>query len=64
MDNANSFEDEEISLQSPDVDLDSMADSVEESLKTADELANRLGEINKEMVEYMYHYAQAKASNK
>ena len=48
----------------PDVDLDEVQQSVTESLDTAKELTNRIAELNREMVDYMYQYANAKAGNK
>lgn len=38
--------------------------NVTESLDTARELTDRIAELNKEMVDYMYQYANAKAGNK
>ena len=64
MQNAQKLDDDDIRIKSPDLDLDDMAETVEETLKTTEDLAKRLGELNKEMMEYMYNYAQAKASNK
>ncbi len=64
MENAQKMDDDDMRVQSPDLDLDDMAETVEETLKTTEDLAKRLGELNKEMMEYMYNYAQAKASNK
>ncbi len=66
MDNTAKFEQENLGSNSPEMelDLDDVAESVEDSLKTAGDLAKRLGELNKEMTDYMYTYAQAKASNK
>ena len=64
MENASKFEEEDTAMVTPDLELDDMAEVVEETLKTTEDLSRRLGELNKEMVEYMYNYAQAKASNK
>ena len=65
MENAQKVDQEEDSnVQASEVDLDSMSDVVEDSLKTANELAMRLGELNREMIDYMYNYAQARASNR
>lgn len=64
MENSNRFEEEEAALQMPDIDMDDMAEAVEDSLQTAADLTKRLGDLNKEMVEYMYSYAQAKATSK
>ena len=64
MQNAQKLDDDDIRIKSPDLDLDDMAETVEETLKTTEDLTKRLGELNKEMMEYMYNYAQAKASNK
>ena len=51
-------------VRTPELDLDDMAETVDETLKTTEDLAYRLAALNKEMVEYMYNYAQAKTSNK
>ena len=64
MENSSRFEEEESTLRSPELDLDHVTDAVENSLKVAGELAQRLGDLNKEMVDYMYSYAQAKTSTK
>lgn len=64
MDNTNKFEEDETAIRTPDIDLDEMADTIETTLKTTEDLAERLGELNKDIVEYMYQWAQAKASNK
>ena len=64
MENTTKFDEDETAIKTPDLDLDEMAETVEETLKVAGGLAERLGELNKDMVEYMYQYAQAKASNK
>ena len=57
-------EEEALAAESPTLDLDDVHEGIDDSLKTAGDLAKRLGEINHEMVDYMYNYAQAKASNK
>ena len=48
----------------PDLDLEEVGDKIDDSLQTARDLSKRLGELNKEMVEYMANYAEKKASNK
>jgi hypothetical protein len=64
MDNTNKFDEDETAIKTPELDLDEMALTIEETLKTTESLADRLGELNKDIVEYMYQWAQAKASNK
>ena len=49
MENSNRFEEEEAALQVPEMDMDDMAEAVEESLQTAADLTKRLAELNKEM---------------
>lgn len=50
---------------SPEMDLDAMAQTVEETLETTEQLALRLGELNRDMMEYMRSVAQAtKAGSK
>jgi len=44
--------------------MDEVQQSVTESLETAKGLTERISELNKEMVDYMYQYANAKAGNK
>ena len=64
MDNANKFEEEETALRIPDLDLEEAQEVVEETLATAESLAKRLGEINKEMADYMYEWARQQANTK
>ena len=64
MENQAKFEEEETAIRSPELDLDEMSETVEETLKTTEGLAERLGELNKDIVDYMYQWAQNKASNK
>lgn len=63
-DTTHRWEEEELNPSTPDVDLDEVQQSVNESLDTARDLTNRISELNKEMVDYMYQYANAKAGNK
>lgn len=65
MENAHHIDDDDqAAIASPDIEMDDVAEAIDESLQKAKELAQRLAELNKEMVEHMYQYAQAKASNK
>ena len=65
MENSSKFEDDEtFNPPTPEMDLDEVSAAVEDSLNTAKELANRLGEVNQEMVEYLTNYANSKASVK
>ncbi|CAD5118519.1 DgyrCDS7212 [Dimorphilus gyrociliatus] len=64
MENAHHIDDDDqAAISSPDLEMDDVAEAIDESLQKAKELAQRLAELNKEMVEHMYQYAQAKASN-
>ena len=49
---------------SPDIDMEEVAISIEESLDTAEKLADRLGELNTEMCDWLTNYAINKASSK
>ena len=46
--------------KSPELDLDAMAETVQETLQTTEDLAKRLGELNKEMTDRVYNVAQTK----
>ncbi|XP_067942070.1 myosin-3-like [Watersipora subatra] len=63
-DTTHRLEEEDLNPPSPEVDLDEVQQSVTESLDTAKTLTARIAELNKEMVDYMYQYANAKAGNK
>ncbi|XP_041356071.1 uncharacterized protein LOC121373472 [Gigantopelta aegis] len=64
MENSKSIEDEDWFPKTPDLDLDDVQDSIEESLDTAYTLTRRLGELNREIVDYLATYAEKKASSK
>ncbi|XP_052059105.1 myosin heavy chain, striated muscle-like isoform X5 [Mytilus californianus] len=64
MENSKSYEEEDWFPKTPDLDLDDAAVKVDESLNKAEDLANRLGEINQEMVNWLSNYAINKASSK
>ena len=64
MANATKLDDDDLMSKSPEIDLEDMAETVEDTLKVTEDLTYRLSAINKEMMEYMYNYAQAKTSNK
>ncbi|KAJ8311753.1 hypothetical protein KUTeg_011108 [Tegillarca granosa] len=64
MDNSKSYEEEDWYPGTPDVDLDDVSQKIEDSLETAGELAQRLGQLNQEMVDWLSNYAITKASNK
>ncbi|XP_055955543.1 myosin-11 isoform X3 [Patella vulgata] len=57
------FDDDEM-LSTPDVDLDDVTYKIDETLDVAHGLANRLGEINQEIIDYLLRYAENKAKNK
>ena len=64
MDNAKSIEDEDLTPPTPEIDLDDCANKIEDSLQTAKDLTNKLGEINSDMVDWLTNYAINKASTK
>ena len=64
MENSKSYEEEDWFPKTPDMDLDDVAEKVEESLSKADDLANRLGDLNQEMISWLSNYAINKASSK
>ena len=64
MANATKLDEDDLVSKSPEIDLDDMAETVEETLKVTEDLTYRLAALNKEMMDYMYNYAQAKTSNK
>ncbi|XP_035829519.1 cingulin, partial [Aplysia californica] len=64
MENSKRIDEEDWFPTTPDIDLDEMSSTVEESLSHAHELTNRLSDLNKEMVDYMANLAERKASNK
>ena len=64
MENSKSFEEEDWFPKTPDLDLDDVHDSIEDSLETAHTLTRRLGELNREIVDYLAQYAEKKASSK
>ncbi|KAK6184644.1 hypothetical protein SNE40_007078 [Patella caerulea] len=57
------FDDDEMP-STPDVDLDDVTYKIDETLDVAHGLANRLGEINQEIIDYLLRYAENKAKNK
>ena len=64
MENASKIDDDDAQIKTPEIELDDMMDTIDDTLKRTEDLAQRLGDLNKEMVNYMYDYAQAKASTK
>ncbi|XP_063437059.1 golgin subfamily A member 4-like isoform X10 [Mytilus trossulus] len=64
MENSKSVEEEDWFPKTPDLDLDDAAENIDQSLNKAEDLANRLGEINQEMVNWLSNYAINKASSK
>lgn len=64
MENATKIDDDDAQVKTPDIELDDMMDTIDDTLKRTEDLATKLGDLNKEMVNYMYEYAQAKASTK
>ncbi|XP_048251262.1 myosin-9-like isoform X4 [Haliotis rufescens] len=64
MENSKSYEEEDWFPGTPDIDLEDVADKIDDSLKTANDLTKRLGELNKEIVDCLAAYAEKKATNK
>jgi hypothetical protein len=62
--NAKQEDEADVYATEPEIDLDEVSSSIEESLQYTEQLAHKLGAINTEIVEYLTNYAQAKASNK
>ena len=64
MENATKIDEDEAEIETPDIELEEMMGTIDETLKKTENLATKLGDLNKEMVSYMYEYAQTKAGNK
>ena len=66
-DNAAKFDEEEmvsVTSEREQFDLEEMSEAVENTLATCNSLAERLGEINHEMADYIDKVVSSKASNK
>ncbi|KAK3715909.1 hypothetical protein RRG08_043924 [Elysia crispata] len=64
MENTKLIDEEDWFPTTPDMDLEEISNSVEDSLAHAHALTNRLGELNREMVDYVAALAEKKASSK
>ncbi|XP_064645329.1 uncharacterized protein LOC135498802 isoform X1 [Lineus longissimus] len=64
VENTKDDEDVDVYATEQEIDLDEVSSSIEESLQYTEQLANKLGDINSDIVEYLTNYAHAKASNK
>ncbi|GFN98092.1 centrosome-associated protein cep250-like isoform x1 [Plakobranchus ocellatus] len=64
MENNKLIDEEDWFPTTPDMDLEEISNSVEDSLAHAHALTNRLGELNREMVDYVAALAEKKASSK
>ncbi|CAL1539572.1 unnamed protein product [Lymnaea stagnalis] len=64
MENCKNIDEEDWFPTTPDMDLDEVSNTVEDSLNHAHELTKRLAELNKDMIKYMGAAAEKKASNK
>ena len=64
MENATKIDEDDSAVPTPDIELDDMMETIDDTLKKTEDLATKLGDLNKEMVGYMYEYAHAKASTK
>ncbi|KAK2167421.1 hypothetical protein LSH36_28g08000 [Paralvinella palmiformis] len=64
VENATLLEEDDMLLQSPDLDLEEMEDAVEETLKQTENLAQKLSNLKKGLDEHMHNLAQIKGSTK
>lgn len=64
MENSKKQEEEQEETVSQEVDLDSVQEVIEDTLRTTEDLTLRLGELHQQVVDYMYNYARERASNK
>ncbi|GFS04023.1 centrosome-associated protein CEP250-like isoform X1 [Elysia marginata] len=64
MENTKLIDQEDWFPTTPDMDLEEISNNVEDSLAHAHALTNRLGELNREMVDYVAALAEKKASSK
>ena len=64
MENATRIDEEDTLLQTPDIELDDMMDTIDDTLKHTEQLALKLGDLNKEMVNCMFEYAQKQDTKK
>ena len=64
MDNATKIDEDDSQIETPDIDFDDMLETMDQTIKKTEGLATKLGDLNKEMVGYMYEYAQTKAGTK
>lgn len=64
MDAAKPPEEEPLFSPSPDINIEEIGHSIEETLDSADRLTDRLGELNSQMVDWLTNFAINKASTK
>ncbi|XP_065930177.1 myosin-4 isoform X28 [Magallana gigas] len=64
MDATKPAEDEPLFSPSPDINIEEIGHSIEETLDSADRLTDRLGELNSQMVDWLTNFAINKASTK
>lgn len=57
-------EEEPLFSPSPDINIEEIGHSIEETLDSADRLTDRLGELNSQMVDWLTNFAINKASTK
>ncbi|XP_048750682.2 myosin heavy chain, striated muscle-like isoform X3 [Ostrea edulis] len=57
-------EEEPLYAPSPDINIEEIGQSIEDTLDSADRLTDRLGELNAQMVEWLTNFAINKASSK
>ncbi|XP_052692634.1 uncharacterized protein LOC128170920 isoform X3 [Crassostrea angulata] len=64
MDATKPAEEEPLFSPSPDINIEEIGHSIEETLDSADRLTDRLGELNSQMVDWLTNFAINKASTK
>ena len=64
MENATKIDEDEAEIETPDIELEEMMGTIDETLKKTENLATKLGDLNKEMVNCMFEYAQKQDTKK
>ena len=57
-------DEEDIVEEKPEIDLDECSNKINDSLKTAEDLTKKLGDLNQDIIEWLVNWANTKASNK
>ena len=58
------LDEDELAAEKPDIDMDECSNKINESLKTAEDLTKKLGDLNQDIIEWLVNWANTKASNK